>query len=588
MSFQACGARRPGTRPRGRARAASTAALAVTLGAPSGALGRPATWPIEPVPSDIIVSDRHPGFKHVPADSLAGARPPAIEHVPTDSRLVGAALARRDAAPPQVPAGAPDLRGAPPARAPVPADMRRPLAPKPGSPAQSAGATEAAALAGRGEGPPAAPPPYRLLRADEDYRYLRDRGRRTDFLDVLKYIPLGPRRRVALGFGGETRQRLDWFRDLDWGAGPPRSLSWLQRTMFHAELRAPYFRAFAQVKSALETGRAGGPRATDRDDFDFHQAFADLDIERPGLRLIVRGGRHELAFGSGRLVSPREGPNVRRSFDGVSVILSIRRVHAHLFVTRPVATLPGVLDDGWERGQWFAGAYLTVPSPLRGGQVDVYALYLDRLDAEYHHGRAHERRLSLGTRWFDAAGRLDYNVEAVLQTGRFGAAPLLAWTVASDTGVRLPLPWDPRLGVRLDVASGDRGPGKPFGTFSALFPKGSYFGEDALVGPANFLDAHPMLTLTPVEPLNLTLDWVFLGRYSLTDGLYNVPGEPTIADAGGARFVGHRAGATLEAELGRHVGFVVTVGRFFRGPFLAQAGRARDVDFLATWLTLKF
>ncbi|MCY1059286.1 alginate export family protein [Nannocystis sp. SCPEA4] len=588
MSFQPGEARRPGPRLRPGARAASTAALAVTLGAPSGALGRPAIWSIEPIFADGLASAQHPASAHVPTDSLASTQHQRIGHVPTDSLPVGAALARRDAAPAQVPAPAPDHRGAPPARASVPAAMRRPPALNPGSPAQSASATEATALAGRGEGPPAAPPPYRLLRADEDYRYLRDRGRRADLLDVLKYIPLGPRRRVALGFGGETRQRLDWSRNLDWGAGPPRSLSWTQRYMFHAELRAPYFRAFAQVKSGLETGRPGGPRAIDRDDFDFHQAFADFDLDRPGLRLIVRAGRHELAFGSGRLVSPREGPNVRRSFDGVSVILSARRVHAHLFVTRPVATLPGVLDDGWERGQWFAGAYLTVPSPLRGGQVDVYALYLDRPDAEYHRGRAHERRLSLGTRWFGAAGRLDYNVEAVLQTGRFGAAPLLAWTVASDTGVRLPLPWDPRLGVRLDVASGDRGPGRPFGTFSALFPKGSYFGEDALVGPANFLDAHPMLSLTPVEPLSLTLDWVFLGRYSLADGLYNVPGEPTIADAGGARFVGHRAGATLEAELGRHVGFVVTVGRFFRGPFLAQAGRTRDVDFLATWLTLKF
>ena len=486
----------------------------------------------------------------------------------------------------------PDSRPAPP---PAPATARplqtdpeaRHVAP-PHSPAQAASASEAAAHAGRGAGPPAAPPPYRLLRADEDYRYLRDPSRRADLLDVLKYIPLGPRRRVALGLGGETRQRLDHFGHADWGAGPARSNSWLQRYMLHADLRAPSFRAFVQFKSALETGRPGGPRPIDRDDLDVHQAFADLDLERPGLRVIVRAGRHELAFGSGRLVSPREGPNVRRSFDGLSVILQLRKLRAHLFVTRPVATLPGIFDDGWEHRQWFAGAHATVPAPWRGGSVDVYALYLDRPEAEYHRGRGHERRLSLGTRWFGAAGPVDYNVEAVLQTGRFGAAPLLAWTVATDTGVALPLPWDPRLGVRLDVASGDRGPGRPLGTFAALFPRGSYFGEDALLGPANFFDAHPMLTLAPIERLGLTLDWVFLGRYSLADGIYNVPGEPTIFAPSDARFIGHRAGVTLEAELARHVGFVVTVGRFFRGPYLVDAGRTRDTDFLATWLTLKF
>lgn len=45
---------------------------------------------------------------------------------------------------------------------------------RPDSPAQGAGASEAAALAGRGVGEDDEVPPYRLMRADEDYRYLRD------------------------------------------------------------------------------------------------------------------------------------------------------------------------------------------------------------------------------------------------------------------------------------------------------------------------------------------------------------------------------------------------------------------------------
>lgn len=471
--------------------------------------------------------------------------------------------------------------------APPPAPAPVPEASPPGSPAQGAGATEAAALAGRGPGPEQQKAPaYRLLRADEDYRYLRDPSRRIDTLDLLKYVPLG--RRAAFGLGGELRERLEWFGANAWGDGP-RTTSLLQRAMLHAELRAPHTRVFVQLKSALERGRVGGPRPVDRDDLDFHQAFADLELGRDGRpQFIVRAGRQELAFGSGRLVSPREGPNVRRSFDGVSLIVHARKVRAHLFVTRPVATAPGILDDGWEPRQWFAGAHVTAPSPLRGGAVDVYALYLDRPAAELHRGVAHDRRLSLGTRWSGQAGPVDYNLEAVLQTGRFGDAALLAWTVASDTGVTLPLPWSPRLGARLDVASGDRGAGRPVGTFQALFPKGSYFGEDALIGPANFFDIHPSLGLQPLERLSLGLDWVALWRQSLVDAIYNVPGEPTAAPAGDARFIGHRVGATLEVELARHVGFVVTCSRFTRGPALVQAGKTRDVTFVATWMTLKF
>src|SRR6266436_6558011 len=36
-----------------------------------------------------------------------------------------------------------------------------------------------------------AAPDYKLLRFDEDYSYLKDPSRQTDFWDPIKYIPLG-------------------------------------------------------------------------------------------------------------------------------------------------------------------------------------------------------------------------------------------------------------------------------------------------------------------------------------------------------------------------------------------------------------
>ena len=36
-------------------------------------------------------------------------------------------------------------------------------------------------------------PTYKLLRYDEDYSYLKDPARRTDFWDPIKYIPFGHR-----------------------------------------------------------------------------------------------------------------------------------------------------------------------------------------------------------------------------------------------------------------------------------------------------------------------------------------------------------------------------------------------------------
>ena len=46
--------------------------------------------------------------------------------------------------------------------------------------------------------------------------------------------------------------------------------------MIHADAHlGDYFRVFTQFKSGLEEGRNGGPRPTDRDDFDLNQAFFD-------------------------------------------------------------------------------------------------------------------------------------------------------------------------------------------------------------------------------------------------------------------------------------------------------------------------
>jgi len=66
------------------------------------------------------------------------------------------------------------------------------------------------------------------------------------------------------------------------------------------------------MQSSLEDFRDGGPRPTDRDDLDLHQAFADLRVPFSGSdELTLRAGRQEMAYGSQRLISVRESPNNR-------------------------------------------------------------------------------------------------------------------------------------------------------------------------------------------------------------------------------------------------------------------------------------
>src|SRR2546426_8202914 len=50
------------------------------------------------------------------------------------------------------------------------------------------------------------PPPFKQLRYDESYAYLRESSRRADWLDPIKFIPLNPNGSSYLTVGGEIRE----------------------------------------------------------------------------------------------------------------------------------------------------------------------------------------------------------------------------------------------------------------------------------------------------------------------------------------------------------------------------------------------
>ncbi|PYM53061.1 MAG: alginate export family protein [Candidatus Rokuibacteriota bacterium] len=333
---------------------------------------------------------------------------------------------------------------------------------------------------------PSTRPSFQTLRYEEDYSFLRDPDCRTDVWDRIKYMPLNEAGDVYLSLGGDLRERYEYFHNAQWGQGPQDPDGFLtQRYMAYLDLHLwPWGRFFGQLKSNLESGRTGGPRPTDRDELDVHQVFVDLSLPPdPQYALTLRTGRQELAYGSQRIISVREGPNVRQSFDAVRGILRYGSWRVDAFVSQPAETNEGIFDDKTDQKRRLWGVYAVGPSPA--GQVlnlDTYYLGFRRQDAKFDTGIiAHELRHSLGIRLWGRAGDWDYNLEALDQFGKFGRSEIQAWTAASDIGYTLSgLPLTPRLGLKADIISGDRDrDDRTLGTFNALFPKGAYFGSGA-------------------------------------------------------------------------------------------------------------
>lgn len=438
-------------------------------------------------------------------------------------------------------------------------------------------------------------PSWQTSRQDEDWSVLRGQTNRTDLFNPVKFIPLNRSGSSWLTLGGEARERYEYFDNYNWGKGPQDNNGYLlQRYMIHADAHVgEYFRVFTQFKSALEDGREGGPRPTDRNDFDVHQLFADVRLpsaEKDSLTL--RAGRQELWFGSQRLVSVREGPTVRQSFDGVRATLRWESLRLDAFVTRPVETKTGVFDDGSDPHSKFWGVYGVAPFPLlAGGKVDFYYLGVERDAAKFNQGTAREERHSIGTRLWGNHASWDWNFEFVFQFGTFGDGDISAWTAASDTGYTFTnVAWTPRFGLKADVTSGDRNPnGKNLQTFNPLFPKGAYFSESGLIGPQNHIDVHPGIELHPTRAVTVNADMDFFWRESTHDGVYNI-GQSVVrpAGSGGASYVGSQATAQIEWRLRRHLTWTANYARFFAGAFLHDNPPGKDVNYFSTWLTFKF
>ena len=439
------------------------------------------------------------------------------------------------------------------------------------------------------------PPPFKQLRYDENYAYLRDPQRRADYLDAIKFISSNTNGDWYLTLGGEIRERYEYYHNNLWGRGPQDDNGYLlQRYMVHADAHfGDYFRIFAQFKSGLEDGRTGGPRPTDRDDFDLNQAFFDAHVPFAELdSLTFRAGRQELAYGSSRLISAREAPNVRLSFDGVKAILNVSGWRVDAFAVKPVRTKIGVFDDDPDPNQKFWGLYaVTQVSWLPGGNVDLYYLGLDRNNAHFDQGTAHEIRHSVGTRIWGRKAGWDYNFEFVYQVGSFGNGDIQAWTAASDVGFTFEnAPLKPRLGLKANVTSGDDNPNNSdLQTFNPLFPKGAYFGELALIGPANHIDVARETVSALRKDVTLTLDWDCFWRENTHDGIYG-PAVNLIQSGltSNARYVGNQAEVMLEWQLDRHITLAADYAHFFAGDFLKQTIPGRDVDYFSAWVTYRF
>jgi hypothetical protein len=405
-----------------------------------------------------------------------------------------------------------------------------------------------------------------------------------------------PNEQRSVTFGGEFRPFVEFYRNHNWGAGTEGDDGfYLQRFMAHADVRiGGRTRALVELKSGVERGRAGGPRPPDEDRFDINQAFIDVRIgSREKNHVTFRLGRQELDYGDGSLVSYREGPNVRRGYDGPKVMVRVAQWQVDSFVFRPVETDPGFFDDGWEDAETFWGVYaMTQRSvPRIRGRPQMYYLGLKREGVRYDQGTDRETRHTLGARVEYENGSREYWLEGTFQFGSFGAGTIRAWKHVQVYTHRLDrVRLQPRLGMNFAISSGDRDPRDPdLQTFHPLFPRGLYYGYSDGSGSLNAIVLHPSTVLQLAKSLSLRSEVFLFWRQRTTDGIYSQPGfflrTGQLSDA---RFLGTLGQLELTWSLDPRTTAAFQAGQYSVGDYLRETPPARDLTYLSAKVSYKF
>lgn len=426
---------------------------------------------------------------------------------------------------------------------------------------------------------PITPPPFKPVRSDEDYGYLSDVQARMG-LDALRYIPLGGD--AYVGFGGEARLRIDAVGAPRFGLGGAKADTFaLGRLLLSSDLHlGSKVRVYGELGLHRDYGKRERPSATDRDRLDAQVLFVDVS-PAPGWR--VRLGRQELQLNpTQRFVAVREAPNIRQSFDGARITRSVGSLKLDAFYLQPVAISSGAFDDTRNRAQRFYGLYASTRLSPRQA-LDLYALGLERDAVRFGAITGDERRTSLGARLAGAQGRIDYEAEGVVQGGRFAGRRIRAFAASAGGGYTLDRPWRPRLGLRLDLGSGDRDPtDRQLETFNPMFPRGGYFNETGLVSWGNLAAARASIGVAPRRAISLEASYTARRLWSAADAIYQQPLAPlATARVGQSKAVGDAVQLDGTWQVTRNLRLQGQLTRQSAGPAVrALGGQPADLAVL--------
>ena len=371
-------------------------------------------------------------------------------------------------------------------------------------------------------------PTIQMNRWEEDWSVLADPVQRTEPLDSLKYISLSDDPHAYLSLGLTLRERFELYDAINFALGDSYLL---QRLQVHADAHfSRHLYAFVE----LEDVRAFGKQTitpVDENPLDVRLAYVEYDTPIADTTFKARLGRQDFAFDLQRFLSLRDGPNVRQSYDAAWADWETHRWRFIGLVSAPVQYQHGAVFDDTPSLHTKLGMLRIERHVLGTNELSAYYARYDNKDSKFLDASGDEHRNVFDARFAGRDAGLDWDLEAMGQTGSVGPAVVRAWALGARESYALTNRF--AIGVQADAASGDQHPKDgTLGTFNPLFPNGYYFTLAGDTGYTNLYHLKPSVTMKPAKDLVVLAAIGFQWRETTADAVYVQPDIPVAGTAG--------------------------------------------------------
>ncbi|MBV1824497.1 alginate export family protein [Komagataeibacter oboediens] len=454
---------------------------------------------------------------------------------------------------------------------------------------------------------------YGVARWAEDWSTLRNRAKRDDPFDVLKYIPLTRSGSVWISFSGETRAR-NWFenRPVLGAAHVADSGRFTVRNLYGADLHlGTHVRLYGELINADAGGwRPYGYGSTYRKQLDAQQAFIEVKGHVVGAKAGFMFGRQAFLDMPAYVLYYRMSSSVPLAWNGFRAYAAWSRVRVDAwdFVGTDISP-HGMFHDTEDYSTRLYGVETTWAPPdfTFLGQAGYSFLDLFYFGTKAGGGisgvsapsfavqQGMATRNNFGGRWHGIAGPVEFSVGGIWQGGAFRATgpdspsrPINAWSFSSNAGYRLPHDrFHTFVGMQADVFSGGDARRNTVGTYSQPFnPQLTYVDASLTVSESNMVDIGPEVRMTFFRSLSVMARYPLYWRYS-TQAPVSRPGALQYAYHYNGSFIGMAPQATLTWQIGPHLSWGQTLSRFMTSTALNHAGGSSGTYYMSN-LSFRF